>query len=561
MRNHSRRGTRGVLMATCALAAPAFLVVPVQAQVTVPAGATITLELRDARMEDAVTALTTKSGMNIIIVPGTYQKITLKLAEMPVEKALRAIAVAAGAVLEEADTIYYLRPAGQKPEVKPEPKPEVKAEVPIAAPKRAPMVWAKLELRYLPPKDAVKLLKTPDSYSVLAADPKFPENNLRFVGGNLNQLNATSVGGPSGSDPAGGSGPANAGGQSGAGRDQNSLDAAGQRGGFPGGGGGFPGGGFGGGGRAGGFGGGGQNNGGGIPGQGGPNGQGGANGALLPDGIRNLIAGDGDNSLIVQGDPQAIEELKSIIRFLDVAPKQIMVKAEFVSVNISDAEGFGIDWKITPAGNLDINFAPTTLNAPPSITMAYASGNAVAALRAAATRNTANILQSPIITTSNNMTGTVFTGGTTTLFINQQVVTNFGSFTQTQAVQVPVQSGLSVTPHINGDGTISMFLTPQLQNVRVVPGVGTTPSIEFQFQTVQTFRRLRNGETMVIGGFITRREDKNQTDIPVLSKLPIIGSLFTQKSKSTNGEEILIFITPTILDDYGNPATTSSGLN
>jgi general secretion pathway protein D len=309
-------------------------------------------------------------------------------------------------------------------------------------------------------------------------------------------------------------------------------------------------GGMGGGGR-GGAGQGGGNNGGGAGGGFGQ-GQNGQGGQLLPDGIRNLISGDGDNSLIVQGEPQAIEELKSIVRFLDVAPKQVMIKAEFVTVNINDAQGFGIDWKITPAGNLDVNIAPTTFNAAPSVTVAYASGNAVAALRAAATKNTSNILQAPMITTSNNQPASIFTSLTTTIFINQQVVTAFGSFTQTLPVQIPIQSGLQVQPHINGDGTVSMFLTPQLSSFRVVPGVGSAPSFETSTQFLTTFRRLKTGETMVLGGFITNREDKNETRVPLLSDLPIIGNLFTQKSKSSNGQEILVFITPTILEDPGS---------
>jgi len=229
-----------------------------------------------------------------------------------------------------------------------------------------------------------------------------------------------------------------------------------------------------------------------------------------------------------------------------------MIKAEFVTVNISDAQGFGIDWKITPAGNLDMNIAPTTFNAAPSVTVAYASGNAVAALRAAATKNTSNILQAPMITTSNNQPATIQAFLTTTIFVNQQVITAFGSFTQTLPIQIPVQSGLNVTPHINGDGTISMFLTPQLSSFRVVPGVGTQPGFETTTQFLTTFRRLKNGETMVIGGFITNREDKNETRVPLLSDLPIIGNLFTQRSKAANGQEILVFITPTVLEDPGN---------
>jgi general secretion pathway protein D len=536
MLNPMPRRRQGLLLAAATAAAVPFVVcAPSVAQVATDAR-TVSIELRDARMEEAITALTGKSGVNVVVVPGAYNKVTLNINELPLQRALKAIVEAAGGQIETADGITYIKPASAKAEV----KPEVKVEAPVVV-KRAPMIWTKIDVKYLPPRELVKLLNNPQGTELFKYDVKMPDMMPKALGGAPAQF-ATNPG----MNPFA---PQGANGFNGGPTPEPTLDVAGQRGGF-----------------AGGMGGGGMMGGGGPNGgQGGPNGGlgGGANGGfgqgqngqggqLLPDGIRNLISGDGDNSLIVQGEPQAIEELKSIVRFLDVAPKQVMIKAEFVTVNINDAQGFGIDWKITPAGNMDVNIAPTTFNAAPSVTVAYASGNAVAALRAAATKNTSNILQAPMITTSNNQRATISTFLTTTIFINQQVVTAFGSFTQTLPVQIPVQSGLQVQPHINGDGTVSMFLTPQLSSFRVVPGVGTSPSFETSTQFLTTFRRLKTGETMVLGGFITNREDKNETRVPLLSDLPIIGNLFTQKSKSSNGQEILVFITPTILEDPGS---------
>ena len=550
MLNPMPRRRQGLLLAAASAAVPFMLCAPSFAQSTADAR-TVSIELRDARMEEAITALTGKSGVNVVVVPGNYNKVTLNINELPVHRALKAIVEAAGGQIEDADGITYIRPAATKVDTKAEPK----VEAPVVV-KRAPMIWSKIDIKFIAPRDLVKLLNNPQGTELFKYDIKMPDMMPKALGGAPAQFVTNPGLNPFG--PQGGSGFA------GSPISEPTLDVAGQRGGMGGGMGGMGGGmggmgggmgGMGGGGRGGaGQGGGGGNNGGGGGGFGqGQNGQG---GQLLPDGIRNLISGDGDNSLIVQGEPQAIEELKSIVRFLDVAPKQVMIKAEFVTVNINDAQGFGIDWKISPAGNLDMNIAPTTFNAAPSVTVAYASGNAVAALRAAATKNTSNILQAPMITTSNNQRASIFTSLTTTIFINQQVVTAFGSFTQTLPVQIPIQSGLQVQPHINGDGTVSMFLTPQLSSFRVVPGVGSQPSFETSTQFLTTFRRLKTGETMVLGGFITNREDKNETRVPLLSDLPIIGNLFTQKSKSSNGQEILVFITPTILED---PGTSTGG--
>ncbi|MBC8137579.1 MAG: hypothetical protein H8F28_16985, partial [Fibrella sp.] len=83
-------------------------------------------------------------------------------------------------------------------------------------------------------------------------------------------------------------------------------------------------------------------------------------------------------------------------------------------------------------------------------------------------------------------------------------------------------------------------------------------------QTLTTFRTVQSGDTIVLGGFITRQEDRQIQKVPFLSDLPIIGSLFTQTNRTVVGNEVLVFVTPTIIEDrsqgntgaVGNPSPT-----
>jgi len=531
---------RSALLMICALSIPLVSATTgAWAQGTAPKEATGTLDfdLRDARLEEAVTVLTQRSGLdNVVIIPGTYQKITLTLRDKKVDVALRAIARAANAVVEENDGIYYIRPAGQGAVVEPK-KPE---PVPVAAPVvvepvRGKRQLAKIELKFLPPSDFKKMMDDP-TYDYMVKKVIIPESTQLRSGVPIAPPGITPL---SSFEKPGAALPTELGPLA------NGAQGSGQRPGL--GGGAFGGGnqGFGGGNQ--GFGGGNQGFGGGNQGFGGA-GQGQNQRSLRPQGIDNIIASDADNTLIVQGDAADIDELKALIRLLDVAPKQVEIRAEFVTVNMQDIENFGIQWQFTPANNLDISMAPAQGNSP-TVAVQYASGNAVASLRAAYVKQTNNVLQAPIISTSNNMPASVFVSDLA--FIQQSTVipSQFGGQPTIATQQVPIISSnqFQVTPHINGDGTISMFLFPQLQSFTTAITPGTPP--RQTTQGVVTFRRIKSGETMMLGGFITKQEDGGEIKVPLLGNLPIIGPLFKQSSKTVTGVETLIFVTPRIIEE------------
>jgi general secretion pathway protein D len=501
----------------------------------------ISIEIRDSSLKTAVQMITQESKIqNVVFIPSDkYQPVTVKLERLPIRRALQIITEAAGAELVELDGgIYRVQPKGfQSQETTVKPKAPV-----VDTPKRGPKQWTSIALRYAIPVAVKKLLEGQMGNLLeddIAYQKMYMDKTLRpeHVGSTPSAVNSllssAPTNTPTGEETAGqfgggGFGGGRGGGGFGGGR------GGGAAGGF---GGGAPGG-FGGG-AAGGFGGGAGNQG----GVGGGQGQ-----SLLPPGVTRIIANDADNSLLVEGDTQGIEELKALLRLLDVAPKQVLIKAEFVTVNINDAENFGINWRIEPARNLDVSFAGTS-GTSPTVNLIYASGNAVAALRAAATQNTANIVQSPIIATMNNTQGSIINATFVPFAQSFQVFTpNGGIVTQTQIQFIPITTQLIVTPHINGDGTVSMALPLSLSAV----SYANTSQGQVPQQTTQSlfsYRRIKSGDTVVLGGFITEQINRNNTDIPVLSKLPIIGNLFRSRDLTKIRQEVLVFITPIILED------------
>lgn len=273
--------------------------------------------------------------------------------------------------------------------------------------------------------------------------------------------------------------------------------------------------------------------------------------SLLPEGVDHLQPFPHDNSLIVRGTEEGIAEFKEIIHLLDVPPKQVSIKAEFIEVSTSDVKRFGIDWSLERL-NETIN---TNFNPAGNVIIGVTTGNLAASIRAELTRSAGKIINSPIISTINNQYAQISIGSVIpywTTILTPAGVGSGGGVVQTQQVnQLQVSTYLSVLPRVNGDGTITLLLTPSVQDTGRIfkDPTGNSEIPEVRYQTLYTQRRVMNGETIVVGGFIRKDESVNVTQIPILGSLPIIGPLFRSTDKTSQDRELLIFVTPTIIGE------------
>jgi general secretion pathway protein D len=500
----------------------------------------VSIHLMDADLITAVKAIAQQVKAEVVFEPTDepYKRISfIKIDQKPFEQVLGYICQAAGATYrKEASGVYVIGPARPK-------TVEALASAPTAPPVEAQkplVVTERIPLRYSRASDIVRIIKTEmmtdDPFAELRdfvnrtisqsapgmQVPVPPSVPVRLDGNPAVPFNNTPVPSPNEVMQAPGEG------------QRGGRGGVGGFGGQPGGFGGQPGGGFGGfGGQPGGF--------------GGQPGAGAQAGILIPDGLDGIVANDLDNSLIIRGTPEAIEYVRRILRFLDIPPKQVLIRAEFITVTRNDAEKFGIDWNLARV-NLQTGTAGLADRTAP-IFVNYASGNLVANLRALLSQGRGRVVNAPIVVTQNNSPATVVFS--TTDYIEQQfIVFNQAGqpTTFTQPIPVPVPTQLTVTPRINADGTITLALFPQISTVgRVRVGARDLPRFDTQF--VFTVRRIRNGETMVLGGLVTRSDNSVTTRVPLLSDLPVIGQFFRGRDRAIVETELLIFVTATILDE------------
>ncbi|MCE5200190.1 MAG: secretin and TonB N-terminal domain-containing protein [Armatimonadota bacterium] len=270
---------------------------------------------------------------------------------------------------------------------------------------------------------------------------------------------------------------------------------------------------------------------------------------LWPDGVDDARPFDLDNSIIVKGTEDGIEKFKKIVRMLDVPPKQVQIKAEFVEVKTTDVKRFGIDWSLD---RLNESFN-TAFGPMGNVIVGFTSGNLTAQLKAQLTSDIGRVINSPIISTINNQTAQIQISTIIPYWESISTVVGDTVIDQAVARYINVQTQLSVLPRVNGDGTITMQLYPQVADTgNQVQGPGDAGSIpEQRTQALYTQRRVANGETIVVGGFIRKNDSNSYQKIPILADLPIVGGLFRTHAKTTEDRELLIFVTPTIIADSG----------
>jgi len=323
------------------------------------------------------------------------------------------------------------------------------------------------------------------------------------------------------------------------------------------------GGGFGGGqgGGQGGFGGGQGGGQGGLGGGQGGLGQGNQQGAgqargLLPAGIEpnDLTALSNNNVIIVryrddaEGEA-AFRELQTRIRLLDIKPKQIQIRAQFVTVTQNDADQFGINWqfqKVNLLGVLNAGYSPTG-----QAVIQFATGNLQTQLNFALTTGRGKVVASPMATTFNNVPAQFVNTTQYYSFIPETFIGPGGAAQTTYyPQQIPATSALLVTPRINGDNTITLNGQLQFQDES---GTATSPDgTDYPIlisQNTPVTRIIRNGDTMVLAGLIRKQDNSTVDKVPLLGDLPLIGSLFKSRSINTDDSELLVFITATILAD------------
>lgn len=267
------------------------------------------------------------------------------------------------------------------------------------------------------------------------------------------------------------------------------------------------------------------------------------------EGIKGLVLNTdaSTNSLIAFGAPEQIEKVQLLLKELDVPYQQILLEAQVMALSKNASRSLGIDWtwsQFPPA--TQSSTSTTTTNYFPIGKFAGADGvfhnfGVNATLNALVTSGDGKILARPNVMTFNGNKATIFIGDQLPIVTPS---TTGGTTTNTTSYKNAGIS-LSYVPRINDDDfiTASVFVevsTPTM--VTLGSGSGATQAYQITTRSAQTNVRMKDGDTLVIGGLISSSDTKNMSKVPILGDLPMLGKLFQSVTRGKIETEVVIFL-------------------
>ncbi|MEA4884993.1 MAG: hypothetical protein VB144_15305 [Clostridia bacterium] len=257
------------------------------------------------------------------------------------------------------------------------------------------------------------------------------------------------------------------------------------------------------------------------------------------------------NAIAVSAPAEDADLIVDAVRDLDRVPALLSFDVEIVEVSSDDIGSVGIDWQGGQGQPVfTLSFKETDLPSgatPPDLGDVFkarpwlrTSLQIVTHVRMLESSGKAKVLARPSITTLENRTARIVTGDRYTIVITQD---SGGSvWQQLQYIDSGVQ--LEITPRLDSDGGIVVSLNPRIS---AVTGFSREGYPVMSTREVQTTVRLRDGETLVIGGLIRDESSGTRSKLPILSAIPLIGPLFGSENRQGKLTEIVILLTPRIV--------------
>lgn len=281
------------------------------------------------------------------------------------------------------------------------------------------------------------------------------------------------------------------------------------------------------------------------------------------------------NSLIFTASQEQYNSLKSILEQLDTQPKQVMLRGLIAEVSLNKLNSAGIDWAAwggdlmgdaVIAGNVQLG----NTGVPSDVQQLYQSlmtneevitnqaGNAVgtttstqgaglmyAYIRLLNKFDAINVLSMPRLLCTDNLESSLQVGqvipqltGSLTNQTNTDSVTNSYEYKDVGLI-------LTVTPHIRSGNLVALEIEQRIEELQTTTNNATPITSK---REVKTSVLVANGQTVIIGGLIKEAEKELKNRVPFFSYIPLIGNLFKSTEKQREKVDLMIFLTPYIIE-------------
>ena len=284
------------------------------------------------------------------------------------------------------------------------------------------------------------------------------------------------------------------------------------------------------------------------------------------------------NAILVSDYLHNIDEMRALLTDVDQQPQQVLIEAKLMDIRHTDLDNLGFDLSsiaatipikhqrniqgIGPHQPLAVSSGSVSLGGPASssdipvdqftFTLARVDDTAKATIDAFIRNKRVKVIASPTVLSLNNVESKIVIGEK--FPIREQTQTTTGTLETTRFVDVGTT--LRVTPRINRDGYIQMHIHPEVSSVSETLDAG--PRITTRESDATLI--VRHAQSIVMAGLLQEDETKVDGLVPILGHIPLVGLLFQNRSKSNEQKELVVIITPYIVElpsedtPHGSPA-------
>ena len=292
-------------------------------------------------------------------------------------------------------------------------------------------------------------------------------------------------------------------------------------------------------------------------------------------GTTKIIADERLNALLVYATKEDMKAIKEVIAKLDVVLAQVLIESIIMSVSGNNNLEFGISAAQSPkqftkdfAGAGVANNGKDSLGQGINWFQSLVATNALSAipnngglsyfgkigaswdvaLKAIASDGKTEVLQRPRIMTSHAKPGHFFVGETVPYVTSTYYGGGYGGGPSSSYQQLRVGIDLTVTPFINPEGLVLMEIEQEIEEISGssdITGVGKVPTTASR--SLSSEIAIRDGDTIILGGFISTSGSKTKSGVPLLKDIPVLGALFRNTTSDKKRAELMVLMRPTVL--------------
>jgi general secretion pathway protein D len=266
----------------------------------------------------------------------------------------------------------------------------------------------------------------------------------------------------------------------------------------------------------------------------------------------HITADEVNNAVFILATPRDYRLVEAALESIDLVPLQVLIEATIAEVTLNDELRYGVQWFLESGDSsftLSAVDAATPAQVFPGFSYLLNASNARVVLNALASVTDVNVVSSPQLMVLDNRSATLQVGDQVPVATQSAVTVNDPAAPIVNEIEFR-DTGviLTVTPRVNAGGTVNMDIEQEVSDVVETTTSGIdSPTI--RQRRISSTVAIQSGQTIALGGLIRDGVTSNQSGVPLLSDIPLLGNLFKNTTNTKNRTELLILITPVVIRD------------